>query len=370
MAGPVRILHFIPGFGFGGIESTFLAHCRHLDWSRYAFDVLIETQEELPALETLRQMGGRVLRIPKLNKKAPWRYTADMKALMHKLAAEYPIVHSRDPSRTFPFLYYAKKYGIKHRIVHAHTTVPSNKYPFLFNHVILPLNNHYATHFCACGQKAGKIFFGRRDFHWVKNGVDLARFENICPEKIDETRLQLGLTADNLVFGNVCRFCYPKNLVRSIDIFRCVRDREPLARFLLIGDGPDEPLIRKKIEQHHLENDVILTGRKPGHEVTVLLRVMDVLFLPSRYEGFPNVVTEAVSSGLTCLLSDVIDYPHYSTHIQSKSLDDHNESWAECLVQLARNHEYYPGVEVVRQAGFDIADSARDLCAYYDAILK
>ncbi len=368
MSEKIRVLHFIPGYRYGGIETIFTAQCQYLDWSRFAFDLLTETMDELPAFETIRKLGGKVYRIPRPVKKAPWRYMANMKRFFAETGHCYPIVHSRVPSRSFPFLYYAKKYGVKKRVLHAHSTVPSDSFVLLYKYIILPLNNYYATHYAANSSVAAKAFFGNRPFYWMKNGLELNQFKAVTAEQINSVRQELQLKENFKIIGNAGRFCYPKNIERMLDVFRILSLRDDNVRLLLVGDGPDMNMLRQKTMQLNLNEKVIFTGRRS--DVPVLMRLMDVLFMPSRYEGFGNVITEALASDLRCLVSDVIPYPHYEQRTFFRSLNDSDEKWTEDLVDLLQKPRYTDGVQFIKKMGFDAESSVSDLCNYYNSILE
>lgn len=71
---------------------------------------------------------------------------------------------------------------------------------------------------------------------------------------------------------------------------------------VLIGTGQDEQAIRKMILAENLEDSVLLAG-----EQTNPLEIMNqcqAFALPSRREGLPNVLLEAMSLGLCCVAAD------------------------------------------------------------------
>jgi glycosyltransferase involved in cell wall biosynthesis len=73
-------------------------------------------------------------------------------------------------------------------------------------------------------------------------------------------------------------------------------------RCSILGDGPDFPKLKRLSDQHAQWLDA------PGHVVEPerhAIPSMDVLVLPSEYEGHPEVVLEAMSCGVPCICSDV-----------------------------------------------------------------
>jgi glycosyltransferase involved in cell wall biosynthesis len=125
-------------------------------------------------------------------------------------------------------------------------------------------------------------------------GVDLDRF---APGP-DEMRSRLNIPPAAPVVGFVGKLTRDKGLPELIDAFDQILMKEPLARLLLVGwfdvaeDGVDERL-RLRIQNHP---SIISTGFVA--DTAPYYRAMDLLVLPTRREGFPNVVLEAAATGV------------------------------------------------------------------------
>jgi teichuronic acid biosynthesis glycosyltransferase TuaC len=89
----------------------------------------------------------------------------------------------------------------------------------------------------------------------------------------------------------------------------------PGATLLLVGDGPDRPVLERQAARLGLAERVRFMGSRPREEVARLLATADVMLLPTRAEGIANVWVEALACGtpvVTCAAggaSDVIDRP-------------------------------------------------------------
>ena len=75
--------------------------------------------------------------------------------------------------------------------------------------------------------------------------------------------------------------------------------------FLMIGDGPEMDNLKLEIKNWKLENTVKLLGHVPNKEIVKYLHVSDAFFMPSREEGSPHVLLEAMASGTPFVASDV-----------------------------------------------------------------
>lgn len=75
-------------------------------------------------------------------------------------------------------------------------------------------------------------------------------------------------------------------------------------RINLIGGGPMENILRKKISQNHLENQVFLLGAKTPNEVREQMEKSSIfLFSSDRKEGWGAVLNEAMNSGCAVVAS-------------------------------------------------------------------
>ena len=74
--------------------------------------------------------------------------------------------------------------------------------------------------------------------------------------------------------------------------------------FVIVGDGPMEPLLKEKVAEMGLENRIVFAGRKSGDELYAIMAASDLLVLASKSETFGAVVAEALQWGTPCVVSD------------------------------------------------------------------
>ncbi len=94
-----------------------------------------------------------------------------------------------------------------------------------------------------------------------------------------------------------------------LQAFAQVKRTRPRARLLLIGEGPEDARLREIAAELGLlcggvadDADVILTGVRPNP--VRYARLGRAFVLPSRYEGLPNALIEAIAAGVPVLASD------------------------------------------------------------------
>ncbi|MGE0141756.1 MAG: glycosyltransferase [Planctomycetota bacterium] len=130
----------------------------------------------------------------------------------------------------------------------------------------------------------------------ARNGVDLERFR---PGDPLAARRRLGLPEDVRLVVGVGR------LVRGKGFHWMARALRALPRdvhFALAGDGPERPAILSSAPS---PDRVHFLGSRGPDEVAILLQAADLLVLPSENEGWPNVVTEALASGVPVVATPV-----------------------------------------------------------------
>lgn len=132
----------------------------------------------------------------------------------------------------------------------------------------------------------------------MPNGVDLDRFR---PGDAREARLRLGLPADGRLLLAVGRLVVGK---RFVQVARLLRELPADVRLVVVGEGPERARI-----QRAGGGRVLLLGNQPPDVVADACRAADLCVLPSEREGWPNVVGEALASGLRVVATAVGGIP-------------------------------------------------------------
>jgi glycosyltransferase involved in cell wall biosynthesis len=139
-----------------------------------------------------------------------------------------------------------------------------------------------------------------RRVHIVPNAVDRDRFRP-RPTQRRETRAGLGLAnADPLVLS-VGRLVQEKDHPTLLRAFALLRERKPLAHLVLAGGGA--PSNRHALEELALElsiaDAVMFLGERS--DIEMLYCAADLVVQSSSSEGYSNVLTEAIASGVSCV---------------------------------------------------------------------
>lgn len=140
----------------------------------------------------------------------------------------------------------------------------------------------------------------------VRNGYAIPQ-----PAPSDRTeaafRKEIRINREALLIGSAGRYNLQKNHRGFIAACGIVAQRLPSARFVLFGRGVDEgnPELRVLIERSGIRERFYLQGERK--DLLECMKGLDVFCLHSLSEGFPNVVAEAMSVGIPCVVTDVGD---------------------------------------------------------------
>lgn len=126
----------------------------------------------------------------------------------------------------------------------------------------------------------------------VHNGVDAERIRREAESQAPSADLLAKLGAGRVV-GTIGRFARVKNQRLLLEAARIVLDELPDVRFLLVGDGAERGHLEQTGHDLGLDGSLIFTGWQS--EPYSLLSRMDVLVLPSRWEGLGMAVLEAMA---------------------------------------------------------------------------
>lgn len=120
-------------------------------------------------------------------------------------------------------------------------------------------------------------------------------------------RTNYGITSKYLI-GFIGNLAPIKNVLILPDIFAKICQELKDVSFIIVGNGKLFNKLKKKMNEKDVEN-VLYTGKMNPEDIPDIMNMLDVLLLPSRNEGMPRVILEAVLSGVNVVASDVGGIP-------------------------------------------------------------
>jgi len=116
-------------------------------------------------------------------------------------------------------------------------------------------------------------------------------------------RAALGLDPDKRIILTVARYTEQKDHRTLLDAIPAILAFEPRARFVWVGTGPLQDVLKDAVRQQSLDRHVRFLGQRD--DVPELMGAADILALPSRFEGLPLVVLEAMAAGIPVVATGV-----------------------------------------------------------------
>lgn len=135
-------------------------------------------------------------------------------------------------------------------------------------------------------------------------GIDIEAYRDIRVNR-EEKRRELGISSEAYLLVSVGELTKRKNhqaVVRTLASMQkeCV---EKKICYLICGEGPERAYLEKLVQRNGLQGTVLMPGYRT--DVREILAVSDCFVFPSKQEGLPVALMEAMAMGLPCICSDV-----------------------------------------------------------------
>jgi len=292
----------------------------------------------------------------KSNRKRSGKYSLDMFSYIFKNRAKYNIIHS---------------HGF---ITQANLAAKVTALPLVLKITNLNLDDPFSVSRRSMGQAflslyrtatavvatslllyeiTSKMFAKKVRIEHIPNGVDINRFTPATTKERLVLKKRLGLEKDDCVQLFVGTICYNKGLDLLIKAMKLVRSQTSRNVQLLVV-GPDDYVrsygdsdpqvikyaddIRREVETSGLGDMVRFEGRQAIIED--YYKAADIYIHPSRRDGQPNALIEAMSSGLPVVVNSIpgittemADYDHSGYVINCED----SQLLADKIVLLAEN---------------------------------
>jgi glycosyltransferase involved in cell wall biosynthesis len=199
----------------------------------------------------------------------------------------------------------------------------------------------------------------------IPNGVDTSFFVPAPSPPLFES--------DEALFGYVGRLHPVKGVNYLVAAFARVAAAHPHIRLQLVGEGSEYAALVKQAQELGVASQVEFLGRRS--DIADLMRNMDILVLPSLWEGMPNVALEAMACGLPLIATAVGGTPEVVVDAKTGLLvpSQDVEALAAAMAKMLQNPEW---VERMGRAGrervecsFSIQNTVQMTVDLYDALL-
>ena len=362
---PIRVLHMITSLNIGGSQAFVMNLYRAIDREKVQFDFVIDHPEGIELKAEVEALGGKVYVFPGfrgtnvMQIKRAWND-------FFKEHPEYKILHTHSRSYASLYIPIAKKCGLV-TIAHSHSTSNGKGVTAAVKRVMQYPLRYQADYLMACSGEAGRWLYGEKackknNYIFMPNAIDTEKYR-FSAETAQAYRKKLNLEG-KFVLGHVGRFHEAKNHAFLLDVFAQIAKKRSDAVLLLVGDGELHGEIEQKIKKLKIEKQVIMTGNR--NDVAQLMQAMDIFVFPSAWEGLPVTVVEAQAAGLPCLISDRITTEVDLSMLVKRLPINSPELWAENILNMKCVR--CDVSSKLKQAGFDVRDTAKRLTDFYMSI--
>ena len=135
----------------------------------------------------------------------------------------------------------------------------------------------------------------------IPNGIDLEQFDSLSEKKSDLP--ELFTDPQRKVMLCVGRLDVQKGLDWLLETSPKFMNQLPEWELVIVGEGNERTNLLKLAEDSGFSNTIHFLGQRS--DVPTLMKHADLFVLPSRWEGMPNVMLEAMAAELPVLVTDV-----------------------------------------------------------------
>lgn len=324
--------------------------------------------------KAIEDAGGKIVHLGKRNKRQN-RVSYELhrfKTLIRIIRdGKYDVVHINADHgwEAAKSMYCVRRAGNAKIVVHGHTSNVVFDKGNILKKIWLIICRMYVNKFSyrklACSSIAATCMYGKfgKDISIIRNGIDISKYR-YNPEVRNIVRKEARLEESQLLVGFVGRLAEVKNIFFAIDVFNHLHKNIPESAMWIVGDGE----LRKKLESYVCENDLQKSISFMGarNDVERLLQAMDVLLLPSYWEGLPLISVESQTAGLIEFASTGIPKEAAITDLLHRlDLNLGSERWANEVrknIPYCRNVNAYKKVQL---AGYDSKQAAQELLKIY-----
>ncbi len=170
----------------------------------------------------------------------------------------------------------------------------------------------------------------------IPNAVDIEAIDKALAEKTQKILQIAGHLGGKTVIGTAARLSNEKGLDILLKAFAVAKEINQNIHLLIIGDGVQKDYLQKLAVDLGIADSCTWMGRLPWQEAMRCLGLMNIVVVPSRFEGFGLTAIEAMACGKPVVASNLDGLAEIIQHGINGFLVDSEDinEFAEKIVDL------------------------------------
>ena len=298
------IVHLLSSFGVGGQERVALDLAIGLAARGHRLSVISLSSSSEPDGPLGQEFAAAGIEVRRLQRRDGLDPTLVARLALELRSLEADLVHSHNP---LPLIYGAPAARlVRAAAIHTkHGRNPGSRSHLLLRRAAAQLVHSFvAVSDVTAAQAREQNDCPPERLHVIRNGIQLDRFAPNLVARA-QVRAELGIPDDAWVVGTVGRLDESKNQAMLVRAIAPTLTR--LRRLVVVGDGPNRADVEAAAAAAPEPRFIHITGRRM--DVDRMMPAFDVFALPSRSEGLPLVLPEAMAVGLPIVATEVGGVP-------------------------------------------------------------
>lgn len=237
--------------------------------------------------------------------------------------------------------------GVKKVLATVHQ--PHTESHGLFSKIMLRISALFCTAFIVVSKNAETSWFGssslfnnhktlsQQPSHFtIYNAIDIIRIQELAlkADTYKEKEAQ-QIPSKSFVFGAVSRLRAEKGIDLLIQAFSRLAAENHEVHLHIVGTGPDEKELKTLVAQLNIIDKVTFFGEASWESAMQQMALMDVVVVPSRFEGFGLSAAEAMAMGKPVVASNVFGLKEVVSEGKTGLLFENGDS-ADLYLKLLR----------------------------------
>jgi len=206
----------------------------------------------------------------------------------------------------------------------------------------------------------------------LKQEYGLSRAVQVVGNAVDDRRFVPGVKAPRPTVLYLGRLDVNKGVMGFVQMAKLVHERCPTAEFRIVGDGPARLPLARAIRDLHLESCATMVGYiPPSAKLVEEYQRAWVYVLPSRLEGLPTTILEAMACGTPPVVRDIPNNREALSRKEGFLVDnDSPESYANPIAWALENSTELRKTGAAARARIVEQFTWEKVARKYDAVLR